>query len=44
MNYVEHVQGNTVSVERVIHAPAAAVFALLADAGKHASFDGVVEQ
>jgi uncharacterized protein YndB with AHSA1/START domain len=34
------VQGNTVSVERVIHAPAAVIFALIADAGKHASFDG----
>jgi uncharacterized protein YndB with AHSA1/START domain len=32
--------GNTVSVERVINAPAAQIFALLADAGKHASFDG----
>lgn len=33
-------QGNTVSVERVIQAPAAAIFALLADAGKHTAFDG----
>ncbi|MEB4211629.1 SRPBCC family protein [Mycobacterium sp. 94-17] len=32
--------GNTVSVERVIKAPPGAIFALLADAGKHASFDG----
>jgi uncharacterized protein YndB with AHSA1/START domain len=32
--------GNTVSVERVIKAPAGRIFALLADAGKHASFDG----
>jgi uncharacterized protein YndB with AHSA1/START domain len=34
------VQGNTVSVERVIGAPAEQIFALLADAGKHAVFDG----
>jgi uncharacterized protein YndB with AHSA1/START domain len=34
------VQGNSVSVERVINAPAAAIFALIADAGKHSSFDG----
>jgi len=34
------VQGNTVSVERVIKAPAAQIFALIADAGKHSSFDG----
>jgi uncharacterized protein YndB with AHSA1/START domain len=32
--------GNTVSVERVIKAPASRIFALLADAGNHASFDG----
>ncbi|HTQ19439.1 SRPBCC family protein [Mycobacterium sp.] len=32
--------GNTVSVERVINASPDKVFALLADAGKHASFDG----
>ena len=32
--------GNTVSVERVIKAPPSRIFALLADAGKHASFDG----
>lgn len=32
--------GNTVSVERVIKAPADKIFALLADAGKHAGFDG----
>jgi uncharacterized protein YndB with AHSA1/START domain len=29
-----------VSVERVIHAPASDVFALIADAGRHSSFDG----
>jgi uncharacterized protein YndB with AHSA1/START domain len=34
------VEGNTVSVERVIKAPAREIFALLADAGRHASFDG----
>jgi len=34
------VQGNTVSVERVIKAPAATIFALIADAGKHCKFDG----
>jgi uncharacterized protein YndB with AHSA1/START domain len=34
------VQGNTVSVERVINAPADVIFALIADAGKHSSFDG----
>ncbi|OBH51917.1 SRPBCC family protein [Mycobacterium sp. E2479] len=33
-------QENTVSVERVIKAPPAAIFALLADAGRHAAFDG----
>lgn len=33
-------QGNTVSVERVIHAPAREIFALIADAGRHSSFDG----
>jgi uncharacterized protein YndB with AHSA1/START domain len=33
-------QGNTVSVERVINAPAEQIFALIADAGKHSSFDG----
>jgi uncharacterized protein YndB with AHSA1/START domain len=32
--------GNTVSVERVIKAPPSRIFALLADAGNHASFDG----
>jgi uncharacterized protein YndB with AHSA1/START domain len=32
--------GNTVSVERVIKAPPDKIFALLADAGKHAGFDG----
>jgi uncharacterized protein YndB with AHSA1/START domain len=31
---------DTLSVERVIKAPADRIFALLADAGKHASFDG----
>jgi uncharacterized protein YndB with AHSA1/START domain len=33
-------EGNTVSVERVIKAPAGKIFALLADAGNHARFDG----
>ena len=33
-------EGNTVSVARVIDAPHGAIFALLADAGRHASFDG----
>lgn len=33
-------QGDTVSVERVIKAQAREIFALLADAGRHASFDG----
>ena len=37
---VTDVQGNTVSVERVINAPAADIFALIADAGSHSSFDG----
>jgi uncharacterized protein YndB with AHSA1/START domain len=32
--------GDTVSVERVIKAPPDKIFALLADAGKHASIDG----
>ena len=32
--------GNTVSVARIIKAPPGKVFAPLADAGKHASFDG----
>ncbi|OBF60793.1 dimethyladenosine transferase [Mycobacterium sp. 852002-50816_SCH5313054-b] len=32
--------GSTVSVERVIKAPPERVFALLADAARHASFDG----
>jgi uncharacterized protein YndB with AHSA1/START domain len=32
--------GNTVSVERVINAPPDEIFALLADAGRHASIDG----
>jgi uncharacterized protein YndB with AHSA1/START domain len=34
------VQPDTVSVERVIKVPAREIFALLADAGRHASFDG----
>ena len=33
-------EGNTVSVEQVIKAPASEIFGLVADAGKHASFDG----
>ncbi len=33
-------QGNTVSVERVIKAQAREIFALLADAARHSSFDG----
>src|ERR1700753_611172 len=33
-------EGNTVSVERFIKAPAGKIFALLADAGNHASFEG----
>jgi hypothetical protein len=32
--------GNTVSVERVIMAPPEQIFAQLPDAGKHTSFDG----
>jgi uncharacterized protein YndB with AHSA1/START domain len=32
--------GTTVSVERVIKAPAGKIFALLSDAAKHAGFDG----
>lgn len=32
--------GNTVSVERIVKAPPEKIFALLADAGKHATFDG----
>jgi uncharacterized protein YndB with AHSA1/START domain len=32
--------GHTVSAERVIKAPAAEIFGLLADPSKHASFDG----
>ncbi|AMO60481.1 Polyketide cyclase / dehydrase and lipid transport [Mycolicibacterium phlei] len=31
---------NSISVERVIAAPAAAIFALLSDAAKHSAFDG----
>jgi uncharacterized protein YndB with AHSA1/START domain len=34
------VDGDTVSVERVIKAPASAIFALLSDAGRHATIDG----
>jgi len=34
------VEGNTISVERVVDAPAEQIFALIADAGKHSSFDG----
>jgi uncharacterized protein YndB with AHSA1/START domain len=34
------VDGNTISVERVVDAPAAQIFALIADAGKQSSFDG----
>jgi len=34
------VQGNTVSVERVVNASAAEIFALIGDAGKHPAFDG----
>ena len=33
-------EGNTISVERVVDAPAEQIFALIADAGKHSSFDG----
>lgn len=33
-------EGNSVSVERVINAPADQIFALIADAGMHSSFDG----
>jgi uncharacterized protein YndB with AHSA1/START domain len=33
-------QGDTISVERVIKAQAREIFALLADAGRHGSFDG----
>lgn len=33
-------QGNAISVERVIDAPADQIFALIADAGRHYSFDG----
>jgi uncharacterized protein YndB with AHSA1/START domain len=34
------VRGNSISVERVINAPAGEVFAMIADAGRHSSFDG----
>jgi uncharacterized protein YndB with AHSA1/START domain len=37
---VLRVKGNTVSVERVIKAPASEIFAFVADAGKHAIIDG----
>ncbi|MGZ8713322.1 MAG: SRPBCC family protein [Mycobacterium sp.] len=33
-------QGNSISVERIIEAPGRQIFALIADAGKHPSFDG----
>ena len=33
-------QGNSISVERVINASASEIFAMIADAGKHSSFDG----
>ena len=33
-------QGNTISVERVINASPGDIFALIADAGKHPTFDG----
>ena len=33
-------RGNTISVERVINAPAGEIFAMIADAGRHSSFDG----
>src|SRR3954453_9011476 len=33
-------QGNTISVERVINASAGDIFAMIADAGRHSSFDG----
>jgi len=34
------VEGNSISVERIIDAPAEQIFALISDAGKHSSFDG----
>jgi uncharacterized protein YndB with AHSA1/START domain len=34
------VQGDSVTVERVIKAPPREIFALIADAGRHPSFDG----
>jgi len=34
------VQGNSISVERVINASASEIFAMIADAGQHSSFDG----
>ncbi|MBP1819985.1 SRPBCC family protein [Mycobacterium sp. OAE908] len=33
-------QGNSISVERVINASASEIFAMIADAGQHSSFDG----
>ena len=39
-NTLSSVQGNTIGVERVINAPTELIFALIADAGKHSSFDG----
>jgi uncharacterized protein YndB with AHSA1/START domain len=33
-------EGNSISVERIIDAPAQQIFALIADAGKHYRFDG----
>ncbi len=33
-------EGNTVSVDRVIKAPASAIFAIVADASRHAEIDG----
>lgn len=33
-------QGNSISVERIIDAPAQQIFALISDAGKHPNFDG----
>lgn len=32
--------GNVVTVEKTLHAPTEAIFALLSDAAKHSSFDG----
>ena len=33
-------EGNTVSVDRVIKAPASAIFAIVADASRHPEIDG----